>query len=107
MRLKSSTLDDLEGHCQPAQSAILETAGLFVIFKVLPKQNHLQSAIVQQFYFRSQGYCSVCHKLLTTLPNFYEQLCNITLNDMKLIGPVQIVLKIYFPALLFARLTTK
>jgi len=30
MKLKSSTLDDLEGHWQPVRSAILATAGLLV-----------------------------------------------------------------------------
>jgi len=32
MRQKLSTLDDLVGHWQPVPSAILATAGLFVIF---------------------------------------------------------------------------
>ena len=32
---KSSTLDDLEGNCQPVLSAILVTAGLVVIFRTV------------------------------------------------------------------------
>jgi len=34
MTWKSSTLDDLEGHWQPVQSAILATAGFFVVIFV-------------------------------------------------------------------------
>jgi len=71
MRWNSSTLDDLESHRQPVQSAVLVTAGLFVLIWCcvgdvtgVDYVQHPASVSVHQFHHlsssRLDGWCHCC-----------------------------------------------